>query len=171
MRSFAEPRPHSPYASLLELRTAERFVVSSLRLRCLPHARPGQAYPDWRDGFAAVRIDTAGVWGFDALCRILVTTVLQSLDVRALHSDAVGDDEALLLRTLGVLQQGRVVEANAILQYRCPPAAARLALAPAHVFAMSLDARRLRLAPVTPTVQIPPARADAAVADARPRRH
>jgi hypothetical protein len=148
MLSSERQTSHSPNASLGELRTAELFVVSSLRLRVLPHSRPRQVYPDWRQGFAEAGIDPAGTWGFDALCRILVTTVLDSLDVRTLACDRLGDDEALLLRTLGLLQQGRVLASTSILRDRCPPAAARLALAPAHVFAMSLDACRLRIAPL-----------------------
>jgi hypothetical protein len=161
---------HSPNAPLNELRTAEVFVVASLRLRVLTHSSPEHSCPDWRQGFAEARIDRAGIWGFEALCRILVTSVLRSLDVRALDCAFLGEDEALLLQAVGLLQQGRVAEANSILRYCCPPAAARLALAPAHVFAMSLDARHLRIAPVrpgTPVSRVPVA----AVSDYLIRRH
>lgn len=128
-----------------ELKTAELFVVSSLRLWVMSHSGPVDAYPDWREGLHRARIGTAGAVGFDTLCRILATTALRSLDVRSLTCKRLGEDEAWMLSLLGQLQHDRVGDAERILSSWCPPSAARLAITPARAFATALCARRLRL--------------------------
>ncbi len=134
-------RPTPVYAAnepLADLRTAELFVVSSLRLWVLPHRDPTGIHPDWRGGFVAAGIDDVGVPAFDGLFQIVAAAARRSLDVRCLRCARLGEDEGFLLQLLSLLQRERAVAANAILGDWLPPAAARMALLPARGFAMAL---------------------------------
>jgi hypothetical protein len=134
-------RPTPVYAvnePLADLRTAELFVVSSLRLWVLPHRDPTGIHPDWRGGFVAADIDDFGAPAFDQLFQIVAAAARRSLDVRCQRCARLGGDEGFLLQLLSLLQRERTEAAAAILGDWLPPAAARLALLPAKGFAAAL---------------------------------
>jgi hypothetical protein len=134
-------RPTPVYAvnePLADLRTAELFVISSLRLWVLPHRDPTGVHPDWRGGFVAAGIDDFGAPAFDGLFQIVAATARRSLDVRCLRCARLGEDEGFLLQLLSLLQRERTEAASAILRDWLPSAAARLALLPAQGFARAL---------------------------------
>mgnify|MGYP001606198170 FL=1 len=138
------PRPvYAPNTPLADLRTAELFTVSSLRLWALPCKDPAGVHPDWREGFARAGIGEDGAASFDALFRIVVATALRSLDVRCLRCARLGADEAWLLQLTSLFQQRRGNDAAAILGDWLPPAAMRIAVVPAQHFAAALAGRGL----------------------------
>src|SRR6185312_2041936 len=144
--SPARPRPvYAPDTPLSELRAAELLVVSSLRLWILPYTAPTERHPDWRVGFRRAGLSDAGVDGFDALFRIVASAALRSLDVRCPRCARLGEDEAWLLQLGCVLQRRHFSEAAAILGNWLPPAALRIAVAPAERFAVGLAASGLHL--------------------------
>jgi len=128
---------------LSELRTGEIFLVCSLRLWVLSHCSDPGAYPDWREGFQRAGIGCAGAIRFDNLCRIIATTAQRTLHVRSIYCARLGEDEALFLSLLGLLQHDRDLDAEAILRGWCPPAAVRVAMTPARGFAYDLRSRML----------------------------
>jgi hypothetical protein len=138
---MSEHRLHQAYvtdAHLIELRTAEIFVVASVRLWAAPYRDPAGDHPGWQNGFAAARISGDGVTGFDTLFRILVAGHRRCLDVRCLRCGRLGQDEALMFELVGLLQQIRIDGALAILSEWLPPAAVHMALLPAQRFAAAL---------------------------------
>jgi hypothetical protein len=138
---MSEHRLHQAYvtdAHLIELRTAELFVVTSMRLWAAPYRDPAGDHPEWQYGFAAARIGGDGVVGFDTLFRILVAAHRRCFDVRCLRNGRLGQDEALLLQLVGLLQRGRIDEALTVLAEWLPPAAVHMALLPAQRFAAAL---------------------------------
>jgi hypothetical protein len=136
------PHGYSP-SCCSELGTAELFVLSSLRLWFLSHCDRDHEYPDWRQAFQAANISARGTWGFDRLCCIVGTTTLRSLDVHWLQCARVGEYEACLLKTIGLLQHNQLEAAEAALLEWCPAAAVRLALEPAHALATALQSHCL----------------------------
>jgi hypothetical protein len=136
-------RPRLVYRSdvqLAELRVAELFIVTLLRLWTAPHRAPAASHPDWRDGFAAAGMGRDGFDAFDALFRIVLAAARRPLDLRCRHSARLGADEAWFLQLVMLLQRARRAEAAAILADWLPPAAARMALMPALGFAGALAA-------------------------------
>lgn len=134
-------RPHSVYrqdAPIAELRVAEVFILTLLRLWAAPHRAPAERHPDWRDGFAAVGIGADGAGAFDTLFRIVLSAARRPLDVRCRHCARLGTDEAGLLQMAMLLQRARRTEAAAILDDWLPPAAARMAMVPAEGFARAV---------------------------------
>jgi hypothetical protein len=125
-------------APIAELRVAEAFVVTALRLWAAPHRAPGQQHEDWWGGFVAAGIDEAGAAAFDTLFRIVVASAQRPLDVRCQHCAHLGADEAWLLQLVMLLQRARRAEAAIILADWLPPAAARMAMTPAFGFARAL---------------------------------
>jgi hypothetical protein len=123
---------------ITELRVAEAFIVTALRLWAAPHRAPGQQHGDWRGGFIAAGIDAAGAAAFDGLFRIVLAAARRPLDVRCHHCPRLGADEAWLLQLVMLLQRNRRAEAAAILADWLPPAAARMAMMPAFAFASAL---------------------------------
>ena len=139
-------RSTDPLEQLLcELGPAELFVVSSLRLWMENHSGGPDAGLNWRQGFKVVGIAPEGAEAFDTLCHIMVTAAGKRADIRALFCARLGRDEARALRLLGLLQQERFEIAQTLLQHWCPPAAVRLVLVPAQVFAAALGRCRLSL--------------------------
>lgn len=142
-------RPRVVYDSTISLKrlnTAERFVVSALRLWMLPHYDPAHVYPDWRVGFTCAHIDADGEMGFHTFCEMLAAGTIEPLRVQALHCPCLGAHEAWPLRIVSLLQQDQLTAAENILAQRCAPSAARLALAPARDFARALCERRMWVA-------------------------
>lgn len=136
---------YTPQTVLGELRTAELFVVSCLRLWAHTYYGCKCGYPNWRKGLEHAGISAAGAEGFDTLWRIVATTALQGLDVRHIRCAHLGEDEGRFLYLLSLLQNGRALEAEVVLSGWCPPTAVRLALTPAVAFATALSARGLQL--------------------------
>jgi hypothetical protein len=139
-------QPHPVYAAntpLEELGSAELLLVASARLASLPYRDPTGSHPDWRQGFVRAGIDDNGIPAFDAL--FLAATARRSLDVRCLRCARLGEDEAWLLQLIGLLQRGDTGSAAAILDDWLPPAAARIAFAPAHDLALAMIEGELRI--------------------------
>jgi hypothetical protein len=90
-------------------------------------------------------IDDNGTRAFDALFQIMAATARRSLDIRCLRCTRLGEDEAWLLQLIGQLQRGEVAGATAILADWLPPAAARVAFAPAHELALAMLEGDLRI--------------------------
>jgi hypothetical protein len=125
------------------LRTAELLPVVTLRLFALPWCAPGEHHPDWRDGLSAAGIGETGVPAFHALFTLVATTPRRALDVRCRHCRRLGHDEGLLLRLISLLQSGWAPDASAILEDWLPPAAARMAMLPAHGLADAMKTKGL----------------------------
>jgi hypothetical protein len=123
---------------IAELRVAEAFVVTALRLWAAPHRAPTRSHADWRDGFVAAGIEETGAAAFDTLFRIVVASARRPLDVRCQRCAHLGADEAGLLQLVMLLQRARRIEAATILADWLPPAAARMAMTPAFGFATAL---------------------------------
>jgi hypothetical protein len=75
----------------------------------------------------------------------MAATARRSLDIRCLRCARLGEDEAWLLQLIGHLQRGEVAGATAILADWLPPAAARIAFAPAHELALAMVQVDLRI--------------------------
>lgn len=129
---YAAERP------LDELRTPELLVVAVLRLWAAPLREPDRRHPHWHNGLLAADVGEDGLMAFDRLMRVVLGAARQPLDVRCARCPRLGEDEARLLGTVGLLQQGRHAEAGVILDQWLPPAAVRLALPPAVGLAMAL---------------------------------
>ncbi|HEY0340737.1 MAG TPA: hypothetical protein VGC34_08035 [Steroidobacteraceae bacterium] len=134
---------YSPHSQLAALGTAALFVVASVRLWILSRADTSHVYPDWRQGFVRARMSSEGSLAFNTFCNIVTTATWRSLDVRALYCSLLGRQEASILQTTALLQQGYGLAAEATLCSWCPPAAARLAIEPARAFALALRSRHL----------------------------
>lgn len=130
-------------APIGELRLAEAFTITALRLWAAPYRAPAQCHADWRDGFVAAGIAEAGAAAFDGLFRLVVTAARRPLDVRCRHCARLGADEAWLLQLVMLLQRGRRIEATMILADWLPPAASQMAMMPACAFASALAGVRL----------------------------
>jgi hypothetical protein len=138
---MSEHRLHPPCvtdAHLIKLRTAELFVVVSVRLWAAPYRDPTGDHPAWQSGFASAGIGGDGVVGFDTLFRIVVAAHRRTLDVRSLRCGRLGRDEVLLLQLVGLLQREMIDDALAMLSEWLPPAAIHMALLPAQRFAAGL---------------------------------
>lgn len=129
---------YAPNTAVAELRTAEMFVVSTLRLWAAPHRAPDEEHSDWRTGCRAAGIEHRGVPAFDTLLRIVVTATRRPLDIRCARCPHLGEDEAWMLQLVSALQCNRRDEAETILGVWLPPAAARMAMLPAMGFALAL---------------------------------
>jgi hypothetical protein len=127
--SLSRPAPvYPPNAPIAELRTAEQFLVSSIRLWAAPHLEPTGSHPDWRGAFVAAGIEEDGGADFDSLFRIVAGSARRPLDVRCARCRQLGEDEAWLLQLISALQQERRLEAAAILGDWLPTAALPLAI-------------------------------------------
>jgi hypothetical protein len=144
--TLTRPRPaYAADAPVAELRTAELFVVSSLRLWVLPHTDPGGLHPDWRMGFHCAGIEDDGADAFDAMLHAIASNAVQTLDVRCPRCPRLGEDEAWLLQLAGTLQRRQLRDAVAILGGWLSPAAVRIAVECADRFAAGLAASGLHL--------------------------
>jgi len=144
---LSKPRFESYEADmpLWRLRTAEVFVVTSLRLWNTGDFDAATEEPQWRLAFRRARIELRGALAFDQFCRMLVIAATRSIQVRTRGCCALSRDEALLLHVLSQLQVGRPWYAAAALAQFCTPLAARLTLTPGHTLAVTLAARGLWL--------------------------
>ncbi len=140
--------PQTVYAAntpLEELGAAELLLVASARIASLPYRDPTGSHLDWRLDFVRAGIDDNGIPAFDALFQIMAAVARRSLDVRCLRCARLGEDEAWMLQLIGLLQRGDTGSAAAILADWLPPAAARIAVAPAHDLALAMFEVNLRI--------------------------
>ena len=103
-------RPLPVYATdtpLAGLRTAELFVICSLRLWVSGWQDRSETPPDWRKGFKVAGMADGGDAAFDELLRVVATTAVRSLDVRCRQCAHLGQDEGWLLQLLSLLQRDR----------------------------------------------------------------
>ena len=132
-------RPSYPQdLAVLELDTAETFVVATARLWAAPHRDPWHPHPDWRGGFRAAGIDADGSHAFDTLFWIVVAGGHRTLDVRCPRCPQLGADEAWLLQLTGYAQLGRPDLAEIALGHWLPATAARAAVVHATIFGNAL---------------------------------
>lgn len=137
-------RPSYPEElAVLELDTAETFVVATARLWAAPHRDPWQPHPDWRGGFRAAEIDADGTHAFDTLFWIVVAGGHRVLDIRCPRCPRLGADEAWLLQLVGYTQMGRPDLSEIALGHWLPAAAARAAVVHACIFGGALSAAGL----------------------------
>jgi len=124
------------------LRTAEMLLVVTLRLFAraweerdagAPHGRP-----DWRGGLRAIDMPEWGISAFGGLWEMVALSTRRTLDVRCPRCRHLSVDEGRFLQTIGLFQQGAGERAAACLGDWLPPAARRLAAAPAEALARAL---------------------------------
>ena len=127
---------------LAGLRTAELFLLTTLRLWLAAHRRAD--VPDWRQGFAAAGLMEDGAPDFDMTLRILVAGA-RRLDSRPAGHPRLSADEARMLRLFGALQRGDTGEAVGILQASLPSEPLRWLLRYARSFVGVMAAQRLIL--------------------------
>ena len=157
------PRLLPAYAKdhpVLDLGTAETFVVATARLWAAPHRDPWQPHPDWRGGFRAAGVAGEGEHAFDTLFWIVLAGGHRGLDVRCPRCPRLGDDEGWLLQIVGYGQLGRTELVELALESWLPPAAARAATVHASLFARTLMSTGL----VLPLGQRSPRRSPAPIA-------
>lgn len=140
---MAYARPRAAYATdmpIQELLTAELLLVSTLRLWVAPYRDPEPVGADWRRGFEVARLPERASLAFDGLLRVLAIGAVRSLDIRCRRCPALGEDEALLLQLVALLQHARWGEAEAVLEDWLPTRIVPLALSPAKALATTLAA-------------------------------
>ena len=137
---------------LCELRTAELFLVATLRF--FQEARHGAARHDWREGFLAADVSDSTVKGFLALFAILAAE--REPDIAPSGCRMLSADEGRVLQLVAMLQRRHAADALVILQHWLAPAAARLALKPARALAEGLADRGL-IVPPRHRADVPPA--------------
>jgi hypothetical protein len=137
-------------ARLGELRTAEVFLVVSLRLWNTGEVNPAAGDLRWRVGFHAAGVDLCGTLAFEQLCRMVAIASRRATQVRSLGCLTLSRDEALLLQSIGQMQLGLPAHAQGSLRELCPPAAIRFLLHPAQTLAASLGRCGLWLPRRTP---------------------
>lgn len=162
---------YPPYTVLGELRTSELLVISCLRLWVHTYCGCTCGYPDWREGVEQAGIGSVGATGFDTLWRIVASAARRALDIRPIYCAHLGDDEGRFLSLLALLQHGQVLHAKSVLTDWCPASAARLAITPAHAFALALTSCRLWLPAIPPEEATPASRLWMASATDAPRLH
>lgn len=132
------PTVYPPETTLADLRTAELLLVMTLRLFVLPGRVPETRHPDWRNGLRAAFVASEAEAAFDGLFRIVAAARHRPIDVRPPPCAALGLEEGRLLQIVSLFQHGRPDAAIATLGDWLPPAAQRLATAPAEVLSATL---------------------------------
>ena len=133
-----ETLDHPPALTVAALKTAELFALATARLwvaRCL---NPARAMPDWDGGFDVARLEPGTAGAFDALFRAIAAGARRDMEFHCPSCPCLAADELQYLRMLALFQQGRSLEATAILEDWLAPSALRAALAPACRFATAL---------------------------------
>lgn len=136
--------PYAPDMPVAELRTAETFLVTALRLWQAERRRAAAPH-DWRGGFAAAGLEEDAAPDFDMALRILDAGARPSLDFHSFRHPRLGTDEARLLHVFGQLQRGDIGAPLTELQYRLPTKALRWMLRYARSAAGALAVRGLLL--------------------------
>lgn len=140
---------YSPEMPVTGLRTAEVFLVTTLRLWLAEKANGAKAprapgSNDWRSGFLAAGLEEDAAPDFDMALRILQAGAQPSLVLRDVHHPRLAEDETRLLSVFGHLQRGDI-GALMELQYRLPTKSLRWMLRYARSAAGALIVRGLVL--------------------------
>lgn len=142
--------PYAPEMPVAELRTAEAFLVTTLRL-WLAERSGGAKTPrapgsmDWRSGFMAAGLEEDAAPDFDMALRILHAGAQPALALRDFRHPRLAPDEMRLLTVFGHLQRGDVASALTELQYRLPTKSLRWMLRYARSAAGAMQVRGLVL--------------------------
>ena len=164
--AMPQSRPAAVYCldtPIAELRTAELFGVSTLRLWVAGYVagpkamdpETGAPVPGWRDGFAAAGLDESIPAAFDVLFRIVAAGARRKLDIRCPTCRALGEDEGAWLQTISLIQGGCLPEAKAILDDWLQPTSSRMAMVPAKAFALAMADAGLRIPRRHPEAALP----------------
>jgi hypothetical protein len=137
--------PYAPDMPVAELRTAEAFLVTTLRLWAGEKASGAKTPRDWRSGFLAAGLEEDAAPDFDMALRILHAGAQPPLALRDFRHPRLAADEARLLSVFGHLQRGDVGAALTELQYRLPTKSLRWMLRYARSAAGALAVRGLIL--------------------------
>lgn len=142
--------PYAPEMPVAELRTAEAFLVTVLRLWLAAKANGAKAPQasgpkDWRSGFMAAGLEEDAAPDFDMALRILQAGAQPPLALRDVRHPRLAADEARLLSVFGHLQRGDIGSALTELQYRLPTKSLRWMLRYARSAAGALAVRGLIL--------------------------
>lgn len=137
--------PYAPDMPVAALRTAEAFLVTTLRLWLAEHANSAQGPRDWRSGFMAAGLEEDAAPDFDMALRILHAGAQPPLALRDFRHPRLAADEARLLAVFGHLQRGDVGSALTELQYRLPTKSLRWMLRYARSAAGAMNVRGLIL--------------------------
>jgi len=156
------PRPTRRFpadgpARVRDLRTAELLVVSVLRLWAEPLRLPEETHPHWQDGLTAAGLSKDAAVAFDTVMRITIAAATRPLDIHRPQCPMLGQDEALLLDMIGLLQGGRHGEAGVLMADWLALAGVRMALAPLCILAGALDKAGLRMPVAMPEEPAKPA--------------
>lgn len=141
--------PYPPETSLRGLRTAELFLVLSVRLWVQAAVAPERAAGDWREGCRHAGIDEDGMEAFDNLFGIIAAAVDRGLEVHPFDCPRLGIDEAWLLAAVAEMQHRREAGFGCVLTNWLPPAARRSAYGPLLGVAAALARVRL-IVPLQP---------------------
>lgn len=125
------PAVYARDTPLAELRTAELVLTSTLRLFASAWRAPGENLPDWRGGLLRSGAEPWAASAFDGLFAIVVVATRRPLDVGCPCCPVLSPDEGRLLQLVSLFQHGRPDAGEAVLGEWLPPAAQRLAAAPA----------------------------------------
>ena len=137
--------PFAPDMPIAELRTAEAFLVTTLRLWLAERSQAPKAPRDWRSGFMAAGLEEDAAPDFDMALRILHAGAQPPLGLRDFRHPRLAEDEARLLSVFAYLQRGDVGAALTELQYRLPTKSLRWTLRYARSAAAAMAVRGLVL--------------------------
>ena len=136
----------SPYVAEMPVagfKTAELFLLTTLRLWLAAHRRDGAA--DWRQGLAAAGLLEEAAPDFDMAMRLLRAAARPALSSRDAGHPRLSADEARLLQLFGALQRGEISDAVAELQAWLPSKPLRWLLRYAGSFARIMVSQRFIL--------------------------
>lgn len=142
--------PYAPDMPIAELRTAEAFLVTTLRLWLAERSQEAKAPQgpgsmDWRSGFMAAGLEEDAAPDFDMALRILHAGAQPPLALRDFRHPCLAADEMRLLSVFGHLQRGDIGAALTELQYRLPTKSLRWMLRYARSAAGAMAVRGLVL--------------------------
>ena len=138
----------SPYVAEMPvagLKTAELFLLTTIRLWLSVQRNPRVAVADWRQGLAAAGLAEDGAPDFDMALRILSASAKPALASRDAGHPRLSADEARLLQLFGALQRGETGEAVGDLQIWLPAKPLRWLLRYVGSFAGMMAARKVVL--------------------------
>ncbi len=138
----------SPYVAEMPvagLKTAELFLLTTIRLWLSAQRNPRAVVADWRQGLAAARLAEDGAPDFDMTLRILSAAAKPALASRDAGHPSLSADEARLLQLFGALQRGETGDAVLSLQTWMPTKPLRWLLRYARSFVGLMATQKLIL--------------------------
>ena len=119
----------SALTSVRLLSAPEQFALSNLRLWWSSAAGAGPCPRALvRNGFIAANLPSMAHENFEAFMQMLATAAWRAPSICAASASQVGDDEMLLLRAVGLCQQGHNGHAIMVLKQFLPTTAYRVSL-------------------------------------------